>query len=114
MSYVATSNVGIVYHYEYEHTHTTIPHKMFDFMALGIPLVVTECAPLKRIVTEWRCGYAVPYGDTGKLIEALTKLGDRKHAKELGMNGKRAVLEKYNYSREIQSLQGVYDNVVMN
>ena len=47
------------------------PNKLFEAMRLGKPIVVAEGTGVDQLVTTWRLGYVVPYGDTGVLEAAL-------------------------------------------
>ncbi|MHC1577405.1 MAG: glycosyltransferase family 4 protein [Candidatus Methanospirareceae archaeon] len=62
-SFTALSDVCLVPHHASGHTNTTIPHKLFQYMAMRKPVIVTDCKPLKRIVEECDCGIVVPSGD---------------------------------------------------
>ena len=48
--YIKACRVGIIPHHRTEHTDTTIPNKIFDYMAAGIPVVSSNAIPLKRII----------------------------------------------------------------
>jgi len=108
-SYIALSDVCLVPHHASGHTDTTIPHKLFQYMAMRKPVIVTDCKPLKRIVEECDCGIVVPSGDYNKMAEAVIRLyKDKEYARKLGENGRRAVEEKYNWENEAKKLCEVY------
>lgn len=111
-SYIALSDVCLVPHHASGHTNTTIPHKLFQYMAMRKPVIVTDCKPLKRIVEECDCGVVVPSGDYNKMAEAVIRLyKDREYARKLGENGRRAVEEKYNWENEAKKLCELYKNI---
>ena len=111
-SYIALSDVCLVPHHASEHTNTTIPHKLFQYMAMEKPVIVTDCKPLKRIVEECRCGIVVPSGDYNKMAEAIIMLYQNKeYARKLGKNGKRAVEKKYNWENEAKKLCELYERL---
>ena len=111
-SYIAASDVCLVPHHANEHTNTTIPHKLFQYMALGKPVIATNCSPIERIVKETQCGIIVPSGDHDKMTDAVIKLySDHLLAKKLGENGKKAVEKKYNWEREVEALIGLYNKM---
>jgi glycosyltransferase involved in cell wall biosynthesis len=89
---------------------TAIP-MVFDAMAMGVPVVVTDIVPLSRIITRTNAGRAVPIEDTGELSEALVALDDPETAAELGANGRRAVEREYNWERDADRLRAVYDSL---
>lgn len=111
-SYIALSDVGLVPHYASGHTNTTIPHKIFQYMAMKKPVIVTDAKPLKRIVEETKCGIVVPSGDYNKMAEAIIGLHeDKKWARKLGKNGRRAVEVKYNWEEEAKKLISLYEEL---
>jgi glycosyltransferase involved in cell wall biosynthesis len=111
-SYVAVSDVCLVPHNLTGHTDTTIPHKLFQYMAMGKPVVVTDAKPLRRIVEEAECGIVVPSGDPRRMADAVIKLhDDKEYADRLGKNGKRIVERKYNWENEARKLCQIYDEL---
>ena len=110
--YIATSDVCVVPHASTPHTETTVPHKLFQYMAMGKPVVVTDVAPLARIVRETESGLVVPAGDSQAMAEALARLRDDPAlCAELGRNGRAAVEETYNWDRDAERLLAVYEDV---
>jgi glycosyltransferase involved in cell wall biosynthesis len=111
-SYIALSDVCLVPHHASGHTNTTIPHKIFQYMAMKKPVIVTDCKPLKRIVEECECGLVVPSGDYKEMAEAVIKLyKDSELATKLGANGRNAVEGKYNWENEAKKLCELYERL---
>ena len=110
-SYIALSDVCLVPHHKSGHTNTTIPHKIFQYMAMRKPVIVTDCKPLKRVVEDYKCGIVVPSGDFNKMADATIELYNRKsYAKKLGLNGRKAVEEKFNWKNEAKKLLRIFEN----
>nr|WP_264475082.1 glycosyltransferase family 4 protein [Salinirubrum litoreum] len=110
--YVAASDACLVPHARTPHTETTVPHKLFQYMATGKPVVVTDVAPLARIVDETESGLVVPAGDHDAMADAIRRLcGDAGLCGELGRNGRTAVEAEYNWDRDAKRLVAVYDEV---
>jgi glycosyltransferase involved in cell wall biosynthesis len=108
--YVATSDV-CVFPRASQASETTVPAELFKAMAMGVPVVVGDVAPLSRIVTRMNAGRVVPVADTEALAEALVALSDPDTAAELGANGRRAVERKFNWERDADRLQTVYESL---
>ena len=49
---ISESKVGIIPHYTSDHVNTTIPNKIFDYMAHGLPVISSDAIPMKRILEE--------------------------------------------------------------
>jgi glycosyltransferase involved in cell wall biosynthesis len=106
---VAASDVCLVPHLSTGHTETTIPHKLFQYMAMAKPVVVTDVAPLRRIVDATDAGVVVPSDDDAAFAAALIELAnDPAERARLGANGRRAVEERYNWDQEAATLVAAY------
>ncbi|MDS0300451.1 glycosyltransferase family 4 protein [Halogeometricum sp. S1BR25-6] len=108
-SYIAASDVCLVPHQSTGHTETTVPHKLFQYMAMSRPVVVTDVAPLRRIVRETDAGMVVRPDDPAGFALAFVELAeDEARARTLGKNGRRAVEETYNWERTGRTLCECY------
>jgi glycosyltransferase involved in cell wall biosynthesis len=111
-SYITSSDVCLVPHYANEHRNTSIPHKLFQYMSMKKPVIVTDCRPLKRIVEECNCGIVIPSRNHNKMAEAVISLYENKNIREsLGENGRKAVYEKYNWENEGKKLVDLYKEI---
>jgi glycosyltransferase involved in cell wall biosynthesis len=57
-------DIGVVPFPPNEFNNHTIHNKVFDFMAFGIPLLVSDAVPLKRLVEEANCGISLRIDET--------------------------------------------------
>jgi glycosyltransferase involved in cell wall biosynthesis len=110
-AYIAASDVCFVLHNDNPHTATTVPHKLFQYMALRRPVVVTDVGPLGRIVREYDAGRVVGDGDTVATAGAFVELHDAPTRDRLGANARRAVEERYNWEHDAERLRSVYDEI---
>ncbi len=101
-AYLHACRVGIVPHYTSDHVNTTIPNKIFDYMGCGLPVLASDAKPMKRVIEQERCGRTFPSGNAAELSKALLEI--RGHEAGLGANGRRAVLEKYNWQEDTKRL----------
>ncbi|MBP7669323.1 MAG: glycosyltransferase family 4 protein [Candidatus Eisenbacteria bacterium] len=107
-SYMEGSAVCLIPHRKNAHTDATIPHKLFHAMLLERPVVVSDCAPLERIVRETGAGVVFPSGDAGALAERLLALRDRETRERYAAAGQRAVLERYRWDFTAKGLLALY------
>jgi glycosyltransferase involved in cell wall biosynthesis len=111
-SYIKASNICLVPHIASVFTDTTIPHKLFQYMSMGKPVIVSSAKPLKRIIEETRAGLVYPSGDSDALAQAvITLYKDKDLAEELGKAGEKAVEKKYNWENESKKLIELYYNL---
>jgi len=98
--YIQNSAICLIPHLECEHTNTTLPNKLFDYMAFSKPVIAANCRPLTRIIEETSCGVTYKSGDVADLSRAIKQvLWDPERAAK-GKNGRRAVELKYNWERD--------------
>lgn len=109
-SYIQASDVGLIPHLKNVHTDNTIPHKLFHYMLMGKPVVVSHCRPLERIVEETGCGLVFSSGDPARLAKAVIRLyEDSDEAREMGKRGRYAVRTRYNWTNASKALLELYD-----
>lgn len=108
---VAAADCGLVLFQpgRLNHVHA-LPHKMFDYMLAGIPIIAPAFAlEVARIVTEADCGILVDPANPGDIAAALDRLAaDPAERARLGRNGRQAVLSRYNWEREADTLLALY------
>lgn len=112
-SYIEASEVGLVPHERNAHTDSTVPHKLFQYMVMGKPVVVSDCQPLARIVDETGCGLVFRSGDPRDLANKLQQLYDNQALRnECGENGRKAVNQIYNWCRDGRKLISLYNTIL--
>lgn len=74
VSYMMKCDVGIIPHNFNEHTDNTVPHKLFQHMMVGMPIIVSSCRPLARIANETQAGLVFQANDPLSFAETTIKL----------------------------------------
>lgn len=111
-SYIAASSVCLIPHHASGHTNSTIPHKLFQYMAMKKSVITTDCTPLKRIVEETQAGIVIPSGDSDALADAVNTLySNPTLARRYGENGRKAVETIYNWRNESKKLVYLYERI---
>jgi glycosyltransferase involved in cell wall biosynthesis len=96
--YISECDIGVIPHFRSAHTDTTLPNKLFDYMGIGKPVLVSNCIPLERIVREENCGLVFESGNHINFSEqAIKLLKNEKLRQEMGANGKKAIIRRYNW-----------------
>lgn len=101
---VADSDVGLVPHVRCEAWDTTIPNKLFDYMAAGKPVISSDTVPCARILSETKAGEIYPSGNSEALANSITRMMDPELRTTRGEAGRRAVLERYHWERDSATL----------
>lgn len=104
-----SANVALIPHIKSGHTDNTIPHKIFQYMYAEIPMIVSNCDPLVRVVNETCSGISYQYDQPEELAAILADLHD--HPDKLNayiQHGRQAVIEKYNWKVDGAQLVRLY------
>ncbi len=89
-----------------------LPIKMFEYMAAGIPVVVSDFPLWAGIVKDAQCGVCVDPLDPAAIAAAIDELVTYpEHARRMGENGRLAVEKKYNWGTEEQKLLELYQGL---
>jgi glycosyltransferase involved in cell wall biosynthesis len=87
----------------------SLPIKMFEYMLAGIPVIASDFPFWKDIIEKYECGICVDPMNPVEIAKAIkTILGDKDLAVKMGENGKKVVLEKYNWEVEEKKLLELY------
>ncbi len=90
-----------------------LPVKMFEYMAAGIPVIASDFTLWREIVLGNRCGLCVDPLDPAAIAKAIDYLVQHPdEARQMGENGRRAVLERYNWSIEEAKLLDFYKKIL--
>ncbi len=108
---VADSDIGLIPHRKNESWDTTIPNKLFDYMAASLPVVSSNAAPCARIVAETGCGLSFRSGDAIGMAEAIKATTQPAAATKLGAAGRTAVQTRYNWEHDTRILLDAVDRI---
>ena len=103
-SIIAAADIGLIPHMLTEHTDTTIPNKIYDYMAQGKPVVVTQCRTLRRIVDSAGCGRVYQDTDPEEFARVVLSLRDENVRHQLGESGRRAIESRYHWAYDAKTL----------
>jgi glycosyltransferase involved in cell wall biosynthesis len=74
-----------------------IANKVFQYMYFKKPVLVSDCIPQEQLVLSTKSGLSYSHDDPNALEEAIKALiTNPQGRKEMGENGHKAVMEKYN------------------
>jgi glycosyltransferase involved in cell wall biosynthesis len=90
------------------HDHS-MPNKLFEYMAAALPVVASDFPLWKEIIEGNQCGITVDPRFPEEIAAALRWLADHsREAREMGLRGRKAVLEKYSWEKEGSRLVDFY------
>jgi glycosyltransferase involved in cell wall biosynthesis len=107
-----SANVAMIPHIKSGHTDNTIPHKIFQYMYAEIPMIVSNCDPLVRIVNETKSGITYRFDNPEELAEIIANLHDHPDLlNEYIQQGRQAVIDKYNWKVDGAKLMEMYSRL---
>lgn len=109
---VGEADIGIVPHFANDWANTTIPNKLFDFMAAGLPVVTSESVPCARIVRQTGAGLVFRDRDASNLADILMSLRDPKERQRMALAGGRAVEARYHWEYDEGVLLSVIERAL--
>ena len=113
LSWIKRSHIGIIPYMNTGFIRTTIPNKLFQYMAASAACIVSDTGPLKRIVEESNCGICFKAGCSKDLAEKLMLLlSDRSVLMQKALNGRRAIEHKYNWEAESSAYLSVLHRIM--
>jgi glycosyltransferase involved in cell wall biosynthesis len=88
------------------------PNKMFEYMSASLPVIGSDFELWKEVIEGNESGICVNPLSPKAIAEAILSIvANDENAKQLGENGRKAVLDKYNWESEEKKLIGFYDEL---
>jgi glycosyltransferase involved in cell wall biosynthesis len=85
------------------------PTKLFDYMALGLPVITSDFPLYKEVVETHDCGFCIDPTDAEALAGAVRRLvREESLARRMGQNGRAAAVEHYHWEQEARRLSELY------
>jgi glycosyltransferase involved in cell wall biosynthesis len=112
-SYITASSVGILpVLTNTPQTNFSSPNRLFEYMALGKPVVVSSARSLKRIIEQTESGLVFESGNPDEFADAVIRLyEDKELAARMGKAGLNAAKTKYNWEVEGKKLTELYQEL---
>lgn len=110
---LAKSKIGLVTLYPQTNYLDSLPIKMFEYMLAGIPVIASDFPLWKEIIEKHNCGVCVDPLKPGEIAKVIKNILDNDgEAEDMGKNGRKAVIEKYNWGAEEKKLIRIYKGLL--
>lgn len=106
---LARSMAGLVLLHARANYLESLPIKMFEYMAAGIPVIASDFPLWRKIINENRCGFCcdpLNFQEIGRIIQWI--FDHPEDARNMGENGRKAVIREYNWDSEASKLLEAY------
>jgi len=111
--FLKRADIGLVLFLPEPNHVESLPNKIFEYMAAGIPIIASNFPLWKKIVEGNKCGICVNPLEPKEIAGAIEYLIEHpEEARKMGTNGRKAVLEKYNWENESKKLLKVYKKLL--
>jgi len=106
---VRKAKIGIIPLPDLPMYQSNIPQKLFEFMALRIPIVMSDLPPTRAFIGDGGCAIIVPPNNYDAYADAIIRLLDNQLLRiRMGAEGRRRFENKYNWENESEKLRDVY------
>ncbi len=110
---IPRNHLGMVLYAKTENNCAGLPNRLFEYWALGLPVVATDTKILRSIVGDANAGKLVDSDNPGKIAGAILDYVENPALlAEHGRNAQKAVREKYNWNNDLAVLSAFYDKIV--
>jgi len=107
------SHVGLCPLHRNEHHDTTYANKLFQYMAYGLALLVSDCNAQANLVVKEKCGRVHRAGAVNEIASIITWYSENRMAlHQQGKSGFAGLRKKHTLSSLQQSLKLLYDSVL--
>ncbi len=106
----AQADIGLVlFQPGVENHRLALPHKLFDCMQAGLPIIAPAFAEeVAAVVREAGCGVLVETDNPAAIAAAIARLADPVLRAELGERGRQAALGRFGWGAEAARLVALY------
>ena len=103
----------VLIHHPFTRFKPGSPIKMFEYMAMGIPVIASDCPQWREIIGGASCGLLVDPRKSQSIAEAIQYIiSSPEQAEAMGRRGRQAVEELYNWEAERTKLLHLYTSLL--
>jgi glycosyltransferase involved in cell wall biosynthesis len=110
---LGSSRVGLVVAHPTGAYVRSLPVKMFEYMAAGLPVVASDFPLWREIIDGASCGLLVDPMDPFAIADGLrTLLSNPEAGEQMGLNGQVAAERRFTWSTEARALVDLYGELL--
>lgn len=108
--YLAKADITLIPHLKSEQTDCSSPNKLYQYIYARKPVLTSNCKSLERIVNETKSGLVYKHDSPEDFKNVFLKMINNKNLIDLNY-GYKLIKEKYNWSKDSETLIKIYDNL---
>jgi len=106
-SHIKAADIGLAFAYPTKNSLTSLPNKIFEYMACSVPVITSDFHLRKKTFGECAL-FADPENPVDIAEKISTYLDDRKLMDSFGKNGRILIEDKYSWEAESKKLLNLY------
>ena len=107
------SAIGLVCSQNGHGYEDALPNKLFEYMALGLPVIASEFTLWKDLLEEYESVIFVDPSNLREIAEAIDFLiNNPERRREMGIKGTKAIKEKFSWEKEGKKLVNLYEGIL--
>jgi glycosyltransferase involved in cell wall biosynthesis len=113
MGEVQKAKIGIIPLPDLPKYHNNVPGKLFEFMAMRMPVVMSDLPPSRSFISDDKYALRVKPSDYEAFADAIVHLLDNPElCRKMGKEGRLRVEKEYNWSAEFNKLLDLYNDLL--
>ncbi|BCV20671.1 glycosyltransferase family 4 protein [Moorella sp. Hama-1] len=109
---ISQADWGIVPHLPTLHISSTMPNKIYDYMAVGTPVIVSDVGPLRRVVEDTGAGVIFRAGNANSFSQTLTRLLEEPQLQaQMSARALEAYKKRFNWEAEEIKLFRILESI---
>ena len=110
------SDIGVAFYHYSPLCHGKVGNmsnnKLFEYLLMGMPVICTDFDLWKEVVEGNKCGLCVNPSDASGIANAIKYIQEHpEEAYQMGLNGQKAALEKYNWDSQEKIMLEIYNKI---
>ncbi len=108
---LSQSHIALIPHLKSEQTDCSSPNKIYQYAYANKAIVCSNCNSLERLIGEWKNGIVYQHDSPEDFSNKVLNLISSGKYKQIGMNGKKNIINRYNWNISVLPLIQAYNNM---
>lgn len=107
-----SSKIGLItFHPDPNHIKSQ-PNKLFEYMSSSLPIICSNFELWRDLIEKNNCGFCVNPYDSVEISKSISIIiNDDDLRNKMGKNGRKAIVDKYNWEKESLKLLDIYKSI---
>lgn len=86
---------------------------VIEAMSCELPVIATDVDGFKEVMEDGKTGFIVEKKNVGQIANALEQIvRDKIQAKQMGINGRKRVIQNYNWQENVKYMSDIYKKII--